>query len=147
MEIQELDITDPVTAGQVLEVQRAAYRIEAELIGTDAIPPLHEQLDDLLASSLRWIGIRENSAVVAALAFSEAGGVIDIDRLVVSPSALRRGYGSALVTHLGQGAIEVSTGSANAPAQALYTKLGFVPVATSEPVPGVAVTHFARRAR
>ena len=42
--IEPLDLADPATAADVLRVQRAAYRVEAELIGFDGIPPLHEPL-------------------------------------------------------------------------------------------------------
>ena len=51
MELQRLDLTDRAVAGAVLAVQRRAYRVEADLVGFDAIPPLHETLADLQAST------------------------------------------------------------------------------------------------
>ena len=39
----------------------------------------------------------------------------------------------------------VSTGSKNAPAIALYEKLGFTEIGRTEPVPGLSVTRFELR--
>lgn len=40
--VETIDITDPAIAAVVVRLQRAAYRAEAELIGSDRIPPLSE---------------------------------------------------------------------------------------------------------
>ena len=49
MNVMLLDLLDASTARQVLALQRMAYRIEADLIGFDDIPPLQESLDELQA--------------------------------------------------------------------------------------------------
>lgn len=146
--VGHLDLSDVAVATQVLAVQRAAYRVEADLIGFEEIPPLHESLDDLMQAPLVWYGIADDGAVVAAIAFTETDQGIDIDRLVVAPSAARRGYGSALVAALDQSAtITVSTGAMNAPAHRLYEAHGFSRVGESGPVAGLLVTHFERESR
>ncbi|CAB4602912.1 MAG: hypothetical protein F2534_22915 [Actinobacteria bacterium] len=53
--IERLDLSDPAIAAQVLAIQRAAYAQEAELVGYDAIPPLHETLDELRSQPLEWL--------------------------------------------------------------------------------------------
>ena len=82
MEVLRLDVTNTDVAAELLGLQKAAYRIEADLIGSDAIPPLHETLADLVSSELRWRGVRRAESLVAALAYSDDGTAIDIDRLV-----------------------------------------------------------------
>lgn len=129
-------------------MQRAAYRVEADLIGFDDIPQREESLEELKARQLDWIGIRDGSRrVVAALGFVDKGGVVDIDRLVVAPESFRRGYARALVAALHPGrTIVVSTGRDNHPARALYESLGFVTTHDEEVVPGLVITHFRREA-
>jgi len=46
--IEPLDLSDRATAADVLAVQRAAYRVEADLIRRDGIRALHESLEELL---------------------------------------------------------------------------------------------------
>lgn len=149
--------TDAVLADRLLELQRAAYRVEAELIGDDRIPALHEGLGDLLAADLGWLVCRDgdddgdgdgDGAVLGTLGWAEEPGAVVVDRLVVDPAAHRRGAGTALVRALLDRArvrpVTVSTGRANAPARALYEGLGFAPVGDEEPVDGLWITRFAR---
>ncbi len=146
MNIKRLDMADAAVAAEVLAVQRAAYRVEADLIGSAHIPPLHETLDELMGAKLEWLGIRDSGAVVAVIGYTRDDGVVDIDRLMVAPSAMRQGHGAALVEALGDdGTITVSTGTRNGPARELYSKLGFEIAGESEPVPGLPVTHYLRR--
>lgn len=146
--VARLDLGDRDTASQILAVQRAAYRIEADLIGFEGIPQLTETLSDLQAKPLEWIGVRdEQQQVVAALAFTDNDHAIDIDRLVVAPDMARRGCARALVSALpANRRIVVSTGRDNRPALALYESLGFTRTHDEEVVPGLMITHFRREA-
>ena len=104
----------PAEAAEVLAVQRAAYAVEAELIG-HPVP----------------IGPLEGEEVWVAEVDGAVAGVLGLEgrtiaRLAVSPSYMRRGIGRALVEHaLSLGAGSVGTAAANAPALALYASLGF----------------------
>lgn len=145
MNVERLDLKDPVVATELLRLQRSAYSVEARLIGSNAIPPLNETLAELRRAPVEWTAIRSNGALVAAMAIRSEGGAVDIDRLVVDPGAMRRGFGSVLVRSLPDDAvITVSTGTLNQPAHAFYTKHGFRKTGESEPVPGLAVTHLER---
>ncbi|YCK34165.1 hypothetical protein ACNF49_08735 [Actinomadura sp. ATCC 39365] len=53
---------------RLLDLQRAAYAVEAALIGDDRVPPLHEPLSDLLAAPLTWVGAFEGDALLGAIA-------------------------------------------------------------------------------
>ena len=95
MTVVELrDVTPAVDrelAGALLEVQHAAYAVEAGLIGDPRIPPLRENLEDLQNAPLQWLAAFADGAPVGAVAWSEGRCEVDIDRLLVAPSAHRRG--------------------------------------------------------
>ncbi len=143
--VEALDLRQPGVAERVLEIQRLAYQVEADLIGFDGIPPLHESLAELKARQLRWLGVRAGGDIVAALGYTVDDTVCDIDRLVVDPAHFGQGHGSALVAALLDfPRITVSTGTANVPARRLYEKLGFQPLGETEIAPGVTVMRYAR---
>lgn len=136
------------TVAELLALQRAAYAVEAGLIGSDAIPPLHDTAQTLVAAGLTWYGSRDAAGLLGAVAVDAGPGLVDLDRLVVAPRAFRRGVGTALVRHVlalaGPRRVEVSTGRDNTPARALYVRLGFVETGEEEVVPGLWVTRYAR---
>jgi GNAT superfamily N-acetyltransferase len=168
MDIREMEPGgDEAVARALLRIQRAAYAVEAALIGDDRIPVLHESLDDLRAAPLHWLGAvvdgdeppvvpaaavpgRPHGAgrLVGALAWTGDATTVDIDRLVVDPVAHRRGIGRALVdavlTRAGDRTVLVATGRANRPARALYESFGFAALGDAEPVPGLWITRDAR---
>jgi ribosomal protein S18 acetylase RimI-like enzyme len=147
---RSLDVRDPAIAAQVVDVQRAAYRVEADLIGNDAIPALHESQADVAASGEDFRGVHVDGRLAALLSTEWDAGALTICRLAVHPGFSRRGLGSLLVHEAVAGAggarVRVSTGSANAPALALYARLGFTPIAEREPVPGLRITVLERAA-
>ncbi len=133
-------------AGALLRIQHAAYAVEARLIGDDRIPPLHETLDDLRAAPLTWLAASVDGTVVGAVAWTEEPDTLDIDRLLVSPSAHRQGVGSALVRAVLSRATGrrtlVSTGRDNRPARALYERLGFTHTHDDEVIPRLWIAHY-----
>ena len=107
---------------RVHAIQRAAYAVEAELIGTRAIPPLHETLEELAAAGKReeFFGVFEEAASEGAAGWdrsvgrgeercvgfvaleAEASGPpgsMRISRLAVDPMHFRRGVGRMLIAH------------------------------------------------
>ena len=148
--IRLLDLGDPGIAERLLVVQRAAYRIEADLIGNDGIPQLHESLEELVAADETWFGAFADDELAAAISYRVEGGVLDIHRLVVDPAFFRRGLARALVAHVhGVGGIDrfiVSTGAANRPARALYEGFGYRPTGEVEVVPGLWIATYERTA-
>ena len=136
-------------AERIVEIQLAAYAVEAELIGFDEIPQMHEDAADVQArTDLRWVGSFVGDRLVALIAWEWVGGLIDIDRLAVDPAAARQGHGRRLVQAVPRDrATIVSTGSANAPAVGLYLSEGFAETGRTEVAPGVFTTQFQRPAR
>ncbi|MFF8259638.1 GNAT family N-acetyltransferase [Streptomyces virginiae] len=170
-QIRPLDLADDATAHAVHRIARAAYAVEAEIIGFDGIPALHESLPEMRAQDLRWVGaVSEGGELAGFLAWEEEpdGGTgtgtgtgagigpdpdpgpgIGIDRLCVAPAFFRRGVASLLLRHalaeLFPGRpVSVTTGAANAPAVRLYEGLGFVRGADFSPAPGLTMASFSR---
>lgn len=147
--IEELDVHDTATATALVAVQRAAYAVEAELIGFHGIPQLHETVADLRAARERFLGLHDTEGLAGAVGWQRLpDDTVEICRLVVAPRAFRRGYATALLDALDEREPAtrtlVSTGSRNTPALALYRGRGFRPVRVTEVAPGVSITELER---
>jgi GNAT superfamily N-acetyltransferase len=152
VKLRQLDITDPAVAARVRELQRASYRVEAALIGSDSIPPLRETLAELQSSGETFLGAFVDGVLAGAISWKLDAETIDLHRLVVDPTRFRKGTGvallrAALAAEPSARRAIVQTGSANAPASALYLQEGFEPVGEVEPAPGLRVTRFTKRLR
>ena len=99
MVLRSIDLHDVAVAVRVVEIQRAAYRVEADRIGFDRIPPLLETIDDVRSVPLSWLGSFEEHTLAGIIGWTVANGVCDIDRLAVHPAFGRRGHGRQLVSH------------------------------------------------
>ncbi|MFI6989954.1 GNAT family N-acetyltransferase [Nonomuraea wenchangensis] len=147
MIIKTVSPHDDPLGGQLLAVQKAAYAVEAELIGDDRIPPLHESLAELRARDLRWLAAFDGGELSGAVAWAESSDELDIDRLVVAPSMARRGIGRALVeavlARAGGRRVVVSTGRDNVPARRLYEGLGFTLLGETEVIPKLWIARYA----
>lgn len=145
----ELDLTDATTARAVHRIGLRSYAVEAALIGSDAIPALHETVADVRALPLRWLGAHVAGVLAGFVAWTREDGVVDVDRLCVDPDFFRRGLARRLVgavLDLGD-PVTVSTGADNAPAVALYEGMGFARVGTVEPEPGLRLALFRHPGR
>jgi ribosomal protein S18 acetylase RimI-like enzyme len=142
-----LDLSDGTVLRELWTVQRLAYAVEAEIIGFDGIPPLHESLDDLRDADEIFLGIYDGEGLAGAVSYQLDGSTVDICRLVVHPRAHRRGIATRLLDALPGGPQTVSTGTKNEPALRLYRKRGFVETGEREVAPGVSITDLARENR
>jgi ribosomal protein S18 acetylase RimI-like enzyme len=161
--IRRLDASDPATAAELVAVQRAAYAVEAGLIGRDVIPAQRETAEQVAASGLAVLAALEPppapapaaaraaaaARVVAFVAYRRAGEQLDVHKLVVHPAAFRRGLATRLLDALDAGEEgvrrqTVATAVANAPARALYERRGFAVVAEREAPGGVRVLELER---
>ncbi|MGW3352358.1 GNAT family N-acetyltransferase [Nonomuraea rubra] len=147
MLIAEVSPADDPLGSQLLALQQASYAIEAELIKDDRIPPLHESLDELRAQPLLWLAAMVGGDRLAgAVAWQETPAEVDINRLIVHPDLLRQGIGRTLVKEViaraGERRIVVSTGRDNAPARALYERLGFGLRGELEVIPGLWIAQY-----
>lgn len=146
-----LDHRDHRVAEALVGLQRVSYCVEAELIGDDAIPPLHESVAALAALDLTFIAITEpDDEPVAALGYQVADGVLDIDRLAVHPRCFREGLArrllEAVLERVPHERAVVSTGRANHPARRLYERVGFVHLDDLAATPTLVVSRYERLA-
>jgi ribosomal protein S18 acetylase RimI-like enzyme len=150
--VRHLDHREPAVADEIVRVQRAAYRVEADLIGFDGIPPLHETDDEVVALDLTVFGVRdETGLLVGLLGYSRDGDRVTIDRLAIEPACHRQGIARSLLEDLHRRehveSVEVSTGAANTPALRLYHQLGYRSVRRDRLAEGITVERLARAGR
>jgi ribosomal protein S18 acetylase RimI-like enzyme len=151
IQIEELDLGARRVAEAVVELQRASYRVEADLLGARTLPALKESPRRLRRTREQFLGAYEGERLVGAVSWKRGGGVVDIHRLVVHPDRFRRGIAGALLDALQQrlpdaGRWVVATGAANEPARRLYERHGFVPVAEQVVDGAITIVTYERRA-
>jgi ribosomal protein S18 acetylase RimI-like enzyme len=141
--------SDRAVARRVLEIQHAAYAVEAGLVGYDTIPPLHETVVELQSQPLTFLGVSCDRTLAGVLGYRRQGDTVDIDRLAVHPTFFRRGLATKLLRELlarerDARHFTVSTGLGNHPAINVYERFGFRVVGDNEPVPGVRIVLLQR---
>jgi len=152
LKLVRLDLADAAIASQLLELQSEGYAVEADLVGSNEIPPLRETLPELQACGETFLGALVGTVLAGAISWKLDGDTIDLHRLVVHPAHCRKGIGvtlvrAALAADPSARRAIVQTGAANAPATALYLQEGFEPAGEIEPVPGIRVACFTKLLR
>lgn len=139
---------DPHYAAALLRLQHSAYAWEAQLTGDDRIPALQEDEHVLAAWRGRWVTAWAGVDLVGAIAWAVHDDHVDIAKTMVSPTAMRGGVASALLTRVLDASagrpVMVTTRRDNVPAVSLYTRYGFEPEADEHVPPGVWVTRLRR---
>ena len=100
VEVAELDLGDAATLERLVALQRAAYAVEAQLIGAAELPPMRETPAELRASGETFLGAHRDGRLVGAVSFKRDGATVDIHRLVVDPAAFRGGVATTLLDAL-----------------------------------------------
>ncbi len=150
LQIEELDLGARGIAEAVVELQRASYRVEADLLGARTLPALKESPRRLRRTRERFLGAYEGERLVGAVSWKRSSDLVDIHRLVVHPDRFRRGIAGALLDALDQRLPDaqrwvVATGAANEPARRLYEQHGFVPVAEQLVDGTISIVTYERR--
>ena len=150
LQIEELDLGARGIAEAVVELQRASYRVEADLLGARTLPALKESPRRLRRTHERFLGAYEGERLVGAVSWKRSSGLVDIHRLVVHPDRFRRGIAGALLDALALRLPDaqrwvVATGAANEPARRLYEQHGFVPVAEQLVDGTISIVTYERR--
>ncbi|WP_052351853.1 GNAT family N-acetyltransferase [Deinococcus pimensis] len=97
MAIELLEIRDERQVSAALDLQRATFRVEAELIEWHDLPPLREGVADLPRGGETFQGWFERRRVPVVIARERALDVLDVHRVMVHPSLFRRGVARALL--------------------------------------------------
>ncbi|WP_307891908.1 GNAT family N-acetyltransferase [Bacillus swezeyi] len=144
--IHLLNQKDLHMARRILKVQKPAYKREAEIIQFKGIPQLNETVFDVMDSRETFIGWFEGEELAGIASFTHSAEKLTICRLAVHPAHFRKGIAMALLHYVlmeeEAESIEVTTGTHNEPAKALYQKLGFSEIETYEPEKGVVLSRF-----
>jgi ribosomal protein S18 acetylase RimI-like enzyme len=148
--IAAIQITDTRAASQIFELQKLSYRVEADLIGSDAIPALHENLEQLQNCGETFYGFYEGQTLCAAISFKLEHQTLDIHRLVVHPKHFRKGIARNLLEfvlklELNAQHCIVQTGVLNLPAICLYQKMGFLELGQREVAPNLWICLLEKR--
>ncbi|QTM97994.1 GNAT family N-acetyltransferase [Sediminibacillus dalangtanensis] len=143
--IVHLDHTNPETAAKLLKVQIPAYRMEAERIKFDGIPPLHDTVESIQGSRESFFGYLENGLLLGALAYEQTNDRYVLSRLFVGPAYFRQGIASSLLQFFlheivrESKPVTVTTGTANLPAISFYEKWGFTKIKEIPVAQGVSL--------
>lgn len=126
---EKLDLHQADNAARVIDLQRASYRVESELISFSGIPYLFEEEEELLETDEVLIAYWEEDSLLGLLSYEVVEDEFEICRLVVHPDHFKKGIATGLLSELEkdvlQGQITVKTASANRPAIKLYEKFGY----------------------
>ncbi|MED4783561.1 GNAT family N-acetyltransferase [Brevibacillus choshinensis] len=147
--IRVFPTTSQDAATRMWQLQQAAYRVEAELIGWSDLPPLRETVEELMGSEETFIAYVEEGELAGALSFQRMGDQLDIHKMIVDPKHFRKGIARQLLLHLETiypdvKTIVVSTGARNEPAVQLYLRQGYESTGTKEVAPGLELAFFRK---
>jgi GNAT superfamily N-acetyltransferase len=119
-------------AGELLALQRLAYRSEALIYGDFGIPPLTQTLDSLEADLRSQVVLKAtcDGRIVGSVRAELRDGTCLVGRLIVQPDAQNRGLGSRLMAEIeacfpAADVFELFTGHESARNLYLYRKLGY----------------------
>lgn len=148
--IVKLDITVNEIAEKVLNIQIPSYKVEADLIGFNEIPPLKDTIDTLIKCGETFWGYFIEGELAGVISYKIEGNVLDIHRLMVHPNHFRKGIAKALLFFLEQNfgdlsKMIVSTGTDNIPAVNFYQKYGFVISGKTTVADNLSLTSFLKR--
>lgn len=152
MMIRPINLADPDYAELIWGLQHAAYRMEAELIGFDRIPPLLDTVESLQSCDETFLGYfdeNDDDDLAGAIAYTRDPSEVTICRLMVHPDRFRKGIGRQLLRHVQElessaDKFIVLTSAMNAPAIGLYEQEDFRIVKEMVPEPGVHLVVFEK---
>jgi ribosomal protein S18 acetylase RimI-like enzyme len=147
--IEKLNLKNIETAKCVLELQLASYKIEAEIIGFDEIPPLKDTVNSLKACDEIFYGYHINDVLAGIISYKIIDNTVDIHRLAVHPLYFKRGIAGKLLYFIeglesNSNKVIVCTGSENVPAVNLYMKNGYKKNKNIEISKGIYITEFEK---
>jgi hypothetical protein len=76
--IKRLDWKDEEMAGNILDLQIASYKIEAEMIGFDELPPLKDTIDTIQKCEETFYGYFIEGALAGIVSYKVIDTMLDI---------------------------------------------------------------------
>jgi ribosomal protein S18 acetylase RimI-like enzyme len=147
--IKTIDISVRDNALDVLNIQIPSYTVEAEIIGTNEIPPLRDTVETLQECEEVFFGYYEDEDLCGAISLKIENNVLDIHRLIVHPLHFRKGIAQKLLNFVTNNyevkKIKVATGSKNTPAVSFYIKNGFENIKEVTVNENLSLTFFEKK--
>ncbi|MBU5483793.1 GNAT family N-acetyltransferase [Clostridium sp. MSJ-11] len=147
--IRKLDIEDKYIVEKILDIQKASYLVEAEIIGFYDIPTLKDTIETIKESEETFYGYYIDNILAGIISYKYEEKILDIHRVAIHPNFFRMGIGKKLLNFIQDiqkdaNKIIVTTGKQNMPAVNLYIKNGFKKVEDIEIKEGVYLTTFEK---
>ncbi|KGR76170.1 GNAT family N-acetyltransferase [Ureibacillus sinduriensis] len=147
--ITKIDMTNPKLVKEVLDIQLASYKVEAEIIDFHELPPLKDTVETLQRCTETFFGYYLEGELCGVISVKMEEGIIDIHRLMVHPNHFRKGIAKKLLNFIesnneGFKAMIVSTGSKNTPAVTFYLKNGFSIMEETKITESLSITSFKK---
>lgn len=147
---QPLDLSDRAVRAAVLALQLEAFQEELRWMPELRLPPPDE--DDALLATCGEVfrGVwAEGGALVGVVSWQVEGAELELKRLMVARTHLRRGVGRALlrsveVAEPGVRGIKSNVAEPNRAAARLYERAGFRPRGREMLCPGVWLVHLEK---
>jgi len=143
-------MTNPKLANDILNIQTAAYKVEAEIIGSDDIPPLQDTVESLQQCGETFYGYYVDEKLCGVISIKQFDNAVDIHRLMIHPKNFRQGIAQKLLDFVENnvekdGIIIVSTGTKNIPAVSFYLKNGFLKIEEKRVAENLSLTTFIKK--
>ena len=144
----------PVDAGEILTLQRAAYVTEAQLYGDASLPALTQTYEELAAELTIDLMLKATMGhrIVGSVRARFQESVLHIGRLVVAPDLQGRGIGTRLLTAVEReaaGKVDrymLFTGHLSRDNIRLYERHGYTEARRVRSTPSLEMVHLEKRA-
>lgn len=147
--IKKLNLKNAEISKDVMDLQAASYKVEAELIDFYELPPLKDTVDSLQTCDEVFYGYFVDEILAGILSYKIIDNVLDIHRVAIHPRFFRMGIADKLISfienlHCNIGRVVVCTGKKNLPAVNLYLKKGYIKNRDIEISKGIYITEFTK---
>jgi len=117
----------------ILELQKLAYKSEAEIYGDFSIAPLKQTMEEITKEFKKYVFIKminDEEKIIGSVRATSIGKTCFIGRLMVNPDFQNQGIGKSLMAEIERQFINVDgfelfTGSKSIKNISLYQKIGF----------------------
>jgi ribosomal protein S18 acetylase RimI-like enzyme len=147
--IQKLNLKDTDEVKELLRLQIASYKVEADIMNFYEIPPLKDTIDSLKECDEIFYGLYIGNNITGIISYKIIENIVDIHRVAVYPQYFRMGIAGNLLNfveglHSNVKKVIVCTGKKNIPAINLYLKSGYKKINDIEVSKGVYLTKFEK---
>lgn len=136
----------------ILELQKLAYRSEAEVYNDFSIPPLTQSLSSFMDEVRDAVVLKVvvDGEIIASIRFRRMDNTCLINKLMVHPDFENRGIGKALLAEVEVRCpaerYELYTGFLSEKNLALYERLGYQRFKTSQVLENISFIYLEKRA-